>query len=131
MNNNSTQNAKRLVGIRGAACAENKSESIIEATIEMCEKIIVENSLTADDMVSVLFSLTKDLTAFNPATAFRKNCKSIDTSNLALFTCQEAYIDGGSDGMIRVLVTAYMPSEKKVSHVYVRGAEKLRPDLKK
>lgn len=119
----------RIFGIRGAACAENNAESIIESTVDMCNKIIAENNLQSDEIVSVNFTLTKDLTAYNPATAFRKNCPMIDFSKVALFTSQEAYIDGGPEKMIRVLFTAYLPINATPHHVYIRGAEKVRPDL--
>lgn len=125
--NNKTE--KRLVGIRGATGAENTAESIIASTVEMCEKIITENCLEACDIVSVVFSMTRDLTMFNPATAFRKHSKIIDTSHLALFCCQEVYVEGAPEKMIRVLVTSYMACDKKPVNIFVGGAEKIRPDF--
>ncbi len=122
---------KRLYCIRGAACAQNTAESIKEATLEMCSKIIEENKLNAVDIVSMHFTLTKDLDKMNPCAAFRKNYTKIDTSNIPFFCSQEAYIQGGLEKVIRVIVTVYMEENSIPCGIYIRGAEKLRPDLKK
>lgn len=128
MNKNST---KRLFAIRGAAGAENTIESITAATVEMCDKIIQSNELSAENIVSFHFTLTKDLTVLNPATAFRKSCKSTDVSNIPLFVSQEAFIENAPEKIIRLMVTAYMNEGREPRHIYIRGAEKLRPDLNK
>ncbi|WP_295797107.1 chorismate mutase [uncultured Treponema sp.] len=120
---------KRIFGIRGAVCAENTPESIKENVGEMCHLIFKENNLQPDDIVSVHFTMTQDLKCMNAAAALRKSDVGIDTSLLALFVSQEASIDGMLPRAIRVLVTAYLPAEKKPIHVYINGAEKLRPDF--
>lgn len=53
------------------------------------------NSLSAADIVSVQFTLTRDLDVFNPCAALRANDVGIDTSHIPLFCSQEAYIKGG------------------------------------
>lgn len=122
---------KRIFGIRGAVCAENTPESIKENVGEMCRLIFKENNLQPDDIVSVHFTMTQDLKCLNAAAALRKSDVGIDTSLLALFVSQEVFIDGMLPHVIRVLVTAYLPAEKKPVHVYINGAEKLRPDFSK
>ncbi|HAZ97323.1 chorismate mutase [uncultured Treponema sp.] len=122
---------KRIFGIRGAVCAENTPESIKENVGEMCHLIFKENNLQPDDIVSVHFTMTQDLKCMNAAAALRKSDVGIDTSLLALFVSQEASIDGMLPRAIRVLVTAYLPAEKNPVHVYINGAEKLRPDFSK
>ena len=104
---------KRLFGIRGAVCAENTKESISLQTAEMCRKLFSENSLSAADIVSVQFTLTRDLDVFNPCAALRANDVGIDTSRIPLFCSQEAYMDENA-----------VPSP-----VYMGGAEVLRPDF--
>lgn len=121
--------SKRLYGIRGAVCAENTCLSIQKETVEMIEKIIKENNLISDDIVSLQFTLTKDLDEKNPAAALRLGIKDFDFSSVALFCSQEAFIKGGMEKVIRVLVTCYMEEGKKPFHVYLNGAEKLRPDF--
>ena len=122
---------KRIFGIRGAVCAENTPESIKENVGEMCRLIFKENNLHPDDIVSVHFTMTQDLSCMNAAAALRKSEVGIDTSMLALFVSQEASIDGMLPSVVRVLITAYLPAEKKPVHVYINGAEILRPDFSK
>lgn len=126
-----TEIRKRLYGIRGASCAENTSESIIKSVKEMCSSLFLQNNLSADDIVSIHFTLTDDLTVLNPAAALRKSDCGTDVSSCALFCSQEAKIDGGMKHVIRVLVTAYMRESEKPHHIYINGAEKLRPDFSK
>ncbi|MBQ9238567.1 MAG: chorismate mutase [Treponema sp.] len=126
MDKDSTQ---RLFGIRGAAGAENTADSIADATEALCAALFSRNSLAARDIVSVHFTLTRDLTALNPATAIRNSSELPGIDRIALFCSQEAYIAGGMDGIVRVLVTAYLPHDAEPAHVYIRGAERLRPDI--
>ena len=121
---------KRLYGIRGAITAENNKESITEKTVEMCSLIFNENKLLPEDFVSMHFTLTKDLDEMNPCAALRKSYKGIDVSRIPLFCSQEAYIKGGLEKVIRVLITVYMEDGSVPHNVYLGGAAVLRPDLK-
>ena len=120
----------RLYGIRGATGCENTKESISKNVLEMCSRLFSENKISAESIVSVQFTSTKDLTAMNPAAALRRggDC-GIDVSKVPLFCSQEPEIDGSPEKMIRVLVTAYLPSGAEVKPVYINGGEKLRPDF--
>ena len=120
---------KRIYGIRGAVCAENTKESICEQTLNMCDALIKNNKLAAEDIVSMHFTLTKDLDIYNPCAAFRNNYKDIDTSNIPLFCSQEAFIQGGLKKVIRILIHAYLEENSIISNVYLNGAEVLRPDF--
>ena len=121
----------RLYGIRGATGAENSKESIISNVQQMCSAIFLKNKLKENNIVSIQFTITKDLTAMNPAAALRKggNC-GIDVSKVPLFCSAEPEIDGSPEKMIRVLVTSYADENTEIHHVYINGGEKLRPDLK-
>lgn len=121
---------KRLYGIRGAITAENNKESITKKTVEMCSLIFNENKLLPEDFVSMHFTLTKDLDEMNPCAALRKSYKGIDVSRIPLFCSQEAYIKGGLEKVIRVLITVYMEDGSVPQNVYLGGAAVLRPDLK-
>lgn len=120
----------RIYCIRGAACADNTPESIIENVGAMCKKIFMENNLSSKDLVSIHFTLTPDLDVLNPATALRRTDTGIDTSKVALFCSQEAVIKGMLPKVIRVMVTAYMPEDSELHTAYLNGAQVLRPDLK-
>ena len=121
----------RLYGIRGATGAENSKESIISNVQQMCSAIFLKNKLKENNIVSIQFTITKDLTAMNPAAALRKggDC-GIDVSKVPLFCSAEPEIDGSPEKMIRVLVTSYTDENAEIHHVYINGGEKLRPDLK-
>ena len=120
---------KRLYGLRGATGAENTKESIQKNVVEMCLKLFAENSLSPEDIVSIQFTQTGDLTAMNPAAAIRRGQDSFDVSSCALFCSQEPAIDNSPEKMIRVLVTCYITESSKLNHVYINGGEKLRPDF--
>ncbi|MCR5724557.1 MAG: chorismate mutase [Treponema sp.] len=122
---------KKLFGLRGASGAENTKESIQAGVVEMCRKLFAENNVRSEDIVSVHFTLTKDLNAVNPCFALRHGDVGIDVSQCALFASQEVDIQGSPECMIRVLIHAYLPSDAVVRHCYIRGAERLRPDFAK
>ncbi|MBP5442528.1 MAG: chorismate mutase [Treponema sp.] len=121
---------KRLFGIRGATFCENSKDSIIKYTGDLCRMIFAENKLSAEDIVSIQFTITDDLDELNPATALRRNSDlGIDVAAVPLFCSQEPRIAGMPPKVIRVLVTTYMPFDAKVHAVYINGAQMLRPDL--
>jgi chorismate mutase len=89
------------------------------------DALLFENKLEEGDIVSLLFSLTGDLDAENPAAALRRSGRATD---LALFSLQEAPVQGGLDRTVRVLIHCYLPEDAKPRHIYRNGAEVLRPD---
>lgn len=120
---------KRLYAIRGAVCAENSKESISDGTVEMCSQIFEKNKIEPEDIVSVQFTLTKDLDEANPCAALRRNYKGIDVSKIPLFCSQEAYVKGSLEKVVRVLITVYLEQGSEIQNVYINGAECLRPDF--
>ena len=119
---------KKLAAFRGAICVENTVESITENVCLMCRELFSGNNIKAEDIVSLQFSITDDITVLNPATALRKGNPGLDVSAVPLFCCQEAKIDGGMKKVVRALLTAYVDEGQKRHNVYLNGAEKLRPD---
>ena len=125
---------KRLAAFRGAVCVENTPESITENTCLMCRKLFELNNIKAEDIVSLQFTITKDITVLNPATALRKGNPGLDVSAIPLFCSQEAEIEGGMKLVIRALLTSYINYDEAkgmpaLNNVYLNGAEKLRPDF--
>lgn len=113
-------------GIRGATTvAADTSEAILEATRELLEAIVRENGLLPSDIVSVIFTVTPDLTAEYPARAARE----LGWNDLALLGAVEMRVPGGLARCIRVLL--HVNTDRPASslrHVYLRGAKALRPD---
>ncbi len=115
-----------IQAVRGAVGIERNGPAEIERGVHtVMNALIDENRIEERHIVSVQFSVTKDLTALNPATAFR----NLGYSKASLFCCQEPDIDGGMPKIIRVLLTVYCPEGTVLKPCYVQGAEKLRPDL--
>ena len=115
-------------GIRGATTvSEDKPELILEATRELLEAILSANaSMKPEDVGSALFTVTDDLASTFPAQAARQMGWS-----LVPMTCAcEIPVPGSLPKVIRVLV--HWNTEKRqneITHVYLRDAVKLRPDL--
>ncbi len=111
-------------GIRGATqVSENTKEAIEDAVIEMCREICFRNQLEASDIVWAIFTVTHDLDADFPARAAR-----VSGWNAVPMICsQEIPVPGSMARVIRVLI--HVDSEGPRNHVYLRGAEALRPDL--
>lgn len=110
--------------IRGATViVENEKQSIIEGTKELLEKLIKKNSLNADDIISIIFSATNDLTQEFPAVAARK----MGLTNVPLLCCKELEIEGSLPKCVRILM--HVNKTEEVSHVYLGNAKQLRDDI--
>ncbi|MBR1976910.1 chorismate mutase [bacterium] len=112
--------------IRGAITCSNDENSMREATVELLNTILEKNTLTTDDIHFANFSATKDLTACYPAKYARLDCGFQD---VPMMCYQEMHVENSLEKCIRVMLFADVKSDK-VQHVYLKGAEKLRPDLK-
>lgn len=119
-----------IVSIRGAITVENNTtEEISNATKELFEEIIKQNKIDTNDIIHIIFSLTKDLNAIYPAKALRE---AFDISTTPLFCVQEADILNSLEKCIRILVLTNSNLEKnEVKHIYLKNAKNLRPDLSK
>lgn len=120
---------QRIYAARGAIFAENTKESIQEKAVKLFNAVVEKNQIKSEDVVSLHWTLTKDLDAMNPATALRLGNTKIEVNEIPLFCSQEAFIQGGRPKVIRMMLTAYMG--QKPRHVFLDGAEALRPDISK
>lgn len=113
-------------GVRGATVAEeNTREAILEATRELLSRLTLANDLQPDDVASIIFSVTPDLTAEFPAVAARQ----LGWHDVALLDTIEIDVPGALARCIRVLIHWNTTrTAQEIVHVYLRGAERLRPD---
>lgn len=115
-------------GIRGATVAtENNPTAIITATKELLAAIIESNpTLTPEEIASILFTVSNDLTAAYPAEAARE----IGWKQVPLLCAREIPVPGSLKKCIRILLhwNTSLPQEA-VRHVYLGKAKKLRLDL--
>lgn len=119
----------KVRGIRGAiTVTENTTEAILEATQALLAEIIRVNGVEEDDVASILFTTTEDLTACFPAKAAR----DLGWQQAALLGFQEMNVPDALPSVVRVLIhwNTTKPYQE-IEHVYMRGAVALRPDLSK
>jgi chorismate mutase len=113
-------------GVRGATTAqENTAEAIRAATRELLASIIEANDLKVEDVASAIFTTTPDLTAAFPAQAARE----MGWRDVALLDAQEIPVPDSLERCIRVLI--HWNTERdaaEIQHVYLKGAQTLRPD---
>ena len=116
-----------VLAIRGATQVEaNTAEAITAATQELILEILSVNSLTADDVISVLFTSSPDLTATFPAAAAR----SLGFENTPLICSVEIDVPGALPRTVRVMAHVESPlSKSDIAHIYLHGAKALRRDI--
>ena len=114
---------------RGATqLSADTKEEMKSAVVELLKEILSSNSLTTDDLISILFTATPDLQSDFPAAGIRE----FGLLDLPLICAQELDIKGALPRTIRLMIHANSPlSRKEISHIYLRGAAVLRPDLTK
>lgn len=77
------------------------------------------------DVISIIFSATKDLNSAYPAEALRY----YGITNVPMMCFQEMDVNGSLKKCIRVMVLVDCDKEKMVKHVYLKDAKSLRPDI--
>ena len=116
-------------GIRGATTVESDDAALIRAAArELMEEILRRNQITDfDEVISAVFTTTEDLVSAFPAEAAR----AIGMNQVPLLCAQEIPVTGSMPRCIRVLLHVNSHrTPKEIEHVYLRDAQKLRPDLK-
>jgi len=118
----------KIRGVRGAISAEADTCDAIWAAVDtLMRAIIAANGLEEDDIASILFSTTPDLSACYPATAVRH----MGWTKVAMLGFQEMGVPDAVPYCIRVLIhwNTDLPMES-IKHIYLGKAEVLRPDWK-
>lgn len=118
---------RRVHAVRGATTADrDEPQAIVDATRELLEALICRNALASDEIVSAIFSATSDLTSEFPARAARE----IGWDDVPLLCATEMPVPRGPARCIRVMLHIESAEPRSdVTHVYLREAKLLRPDL--
>nr|WP_267871543.1 chorismate mutase [Nostoc sp. CHAB 5715] len=112
--------------IRGATTvSENTIEAMREVVTELLDELENRNQFQPRDMISVTFSVTRDLDAIFPAAIARARP---GWDNVAMLDVQQMHVEGSLQRCIRFLVHAYLPASASIHHIYLRKAASLRPD---
>ena len=116
----------RITFIRGATTATgNTIKEIEDAVVELIDQLITRNNLIEKNLLSVIFTASKDLDACFPASIARK-CNGLDS--VAFLDCQQMYVPNDAKFCIRIMAQVLLPKDFPVNHPYLRGASKLRTD---
>jgi chorismate mutase len=114
-------------GLRGATTVDADTvPQVTERSQELMRELMARNDLTEDDIVSVLFTATADVTSVFPATAIRE----IGFGAVPLLCAAEIPVPGSMRHCIRVLLHVHTTRPRdEMHHVYLHGAQGLRDDL--
>ena len=118
---------KSVRAFRGATqlSADTKAE-MREAVVELLQDLLKANSISDDDLISILFTATPDIKSDFPAAGVRE----LGLVDLPLVCAQELDVAGSLPRTIRLLIHANSSlTRSEVTHKYLRGAVVLRPDL--
>ncbi len=111
--------------LRGAITVdENSEESIRNGIITLFEEIVKVNNLRKDEILGIIFSMTKDLTKIFPSKVIREKFNLNETPFLDL---EHKDIEGALEKCIRVMI--FVDGEKTLKPVYLGRAKSLREDL--
>ena len=115
-----------LQGLRGATTSQcNKAEAIEASVTELVNELVERNHLKPEQIISITFSVTTDLTACFPAAIARRHP---GWENVALIDCQQMFVEGDLKNCIRILAHVLLPINQKPQHTYLGDAILLRPD---
>ncbi|HEY1701383.1 MAG TPA: chorismate mutase [Trebonia sp.] len=113
--------------IRGAIQVDaDDRDAILEGTAELVSTVMSRNDLTTDEVISVLFTVTPDLTSEFPALAARK----LGFHAVPLMCATEIPVPGALPRVVRLMAHVETDTPRsEIAHVYLRGAAALRLDI--
>ena len=118
--------SENVTAIRGATTSsENTFKEIENSVVELIDELISRNSLDPKKILSITFTVTKDLDACFPASIARKH---FGFDSVAFLDCQQMYIPNDVDFCIRLMALVILPTSYSINHPYLRGASNLRTD---
>ena len=114
-------------GVRGATTIEqNTQDQILSATQTLLTTMLMQNQIDSQDIASILFTTTADITAAYPAKAARE----LGMQLVPLLCFQEMQVEGSLPFCIRILIHwNTSQSQDQIQHIYLNQAQQLRPDL--
>lgn len=118
---------ERLVALRGATTVDaDTADAVMGRTGELLSALLQRNGVEHDQLVSIIFTSTRDLRSAFPALAARE----LGLGDVPLLCAGELDVIGGNPNTIRVLIHCYSTLPRpSLRHVYLHGARHLRDDL--
>ena len=115
-----------ITAIRGATTSNgNTFKEIENSVVELIDELILRNGLDPKKILSITFTVTKDLDACFPASIARKY---FGLDSVAFLDCQQMYVPNDVDFCIRLMALVISPTNSSINHPYLRGASNLRTD---
>jgi chorismate mutase len=113
--------------LRGATTVDvDTPEQITERVTTLLKEMFARNDVDHDDLISILFTATEDVTSMFPATAAR----SIGLGDVPLICAREIPVPGSTPRCLRVMVHLETDkSRQELHHIYLEQAKGLRDDL--
>ena len=118
---------ERVWAVRGAiTISEDNPEEITAATKELLNEVIKANQIEPEKVVSIIFTVTSDISSEFPAVAARQ----LGFDSTPLMCALEIQKPGSLPLCIRLLMHFHTTlSKSEIKAIYLRDAVKLRPDL--
>ena len=113
--------------LRGATTVDaDTPDQVSERVQGLVTAMLERNGVDKEDLISIVFTATEDVTSMFPATAARP----LGLGDVPLLCARELSVDGGTPRCIRVLMHLNTErSRRELHHVYLEGAKALRDDL--
>jgi chorismate mutase len=113
--------------IRGAIQVDaDERDAVLDGASELVIEVMRRNAIAPEDLISIVFTATPDLTAEFPAYAARQ----LGLTDVPLMCACEIAVPGAMPRVLRLL--AHVETDRPradIRHPYLRGASALRTDL--
>lgn len=113
--------------VRGAIqVSEDTAACVLDATERLVSAMLAANDASGEDLISMLFTVTDDITSVFPAEAARR----MGLGSVPLMCAREIPVVGSMPLVVRVLM--HLHTERlatELQPVYLDGAGSLRDDL--
>jgi chorismate mutase len=113
--------------VRGAIQVDaDDRDDILAGASDLVTEVMRRNAIDPDDLISIVFTATPDLTAEFPAYAARL----LGLTDVPLLCTTEIAVPGSMPRVLRLMAHVETSlARADIRHVYLRGAAALRTDL--
>lgn len=116
-----------VLALRGATTLDvDEKDHLLARVRTLLERMMHDNGIGHDDLISIFFTATPDVHSCFPALAARQ----LGLGDVPLMCAQELDIDGGMPLCVRVMMHFNSSRTRaELHHVYLESARSLRDDL--
>jgi chorismate mutase len=113
--------------LRGAISLEDDTTAELDTHVQrLLREMLERNGVGHDDIISIWFTATADVTSGFPATSAR----AMGLGDVPLLCARELEVAGGMPKVVRVLMHVHTDRDRAdLRHVYLDRARSLRDDL--